>query len=231
MAFLLASLPYLGDDGDLLAVLPAGLLKTEKDEEARKLLMQCFDLKVLATNGRAAFAECYARTVLVHARRRRKRRALGSTATSPKMAGHRRRGQVIVGRGSVQMHLLPEKLPKDSLPLVHSTELNDGKVQTGRRRAPDGRSIIKGPAVLLPRVGRPDKKKICLYLSRSPIVISDCICALVCGDSEHARAVREVLVSKWSTVEKEYGGTCAPYLTVRSLVQLCRALGFRARSL
>jgi len=230
MAFLLASLPYLRRDGDLLAVLPAGLLKTEKDEEARRLLRHRYDLEVVATNGRSAFQGCYPGTVLVHVRPLREGRALGQMVGSPKTACRWRRGHIVVRRGTVQMHSLCEDLPKKSLPLVHSTELSDGKANTGRRGGPDGRSVVRGPAVLLPRVGRPSKDKISLYLSRSPVVISDCVFALLCEDSEHARAVQKAFTNRWPTVEQEYGGTCAPYLTVRSLVGLCGHFGFRAKS-
>ena len=230
MAFVLASLPYLRPDGDLLAVLPAGLLKTEKDEKARELLRQRFDLEVVATNGRSAFEGCYPRTILVHLRACRKLPRRDESVPSLKIARHQCHGEIVVKRGTVQMHSVSEDLPEDCLPLVHSTELTGSKINTKRRRAPSGRSVVRGPAVLLPRVGSPCKEKVGLYLSKRPLVISDCVFALVCKDSQHAKVVQKVFVNRWAAVEKEYGGTCAAYLTVRALMRLCERFSFRVKS-
>ena len=83
-----------------------------------------------------------------------------------------------------------------------------------------------GPAVLLPRVGRPSVEKIAVLDNGVGVAISDCVIALACASDTAALEVRGRLVQKWPRLEQLYTGTGAPYLTVESIHKLLGYLGF-----
>src|SRR5262249_49003723 len=128
---------------------------------------------------------------------------------------------VALVRGTVQMH----DRANGPRTLVHSTDLIQNSVVLNGHVAPDHRPSVVGPAVLVPRVGQPSKEKICTYLRRKRVALSDCVIGLQCRTTEDALSVQNRLVSKWRKVVKVYSGTCAQYTTLGRIERLLRDLG------
>ena len=223
LAFVLASMGYLTTGGELIAVLPAGSIMSEKDRHSWEMIKRIARCEIVAEYPRGAFAGCTARTVVV-------RVTLGEPGPHGKEPPAFRRNApgvaVRIMRGSLQMHSADWTDSAEALPLIHSTELGT-TIRAGGRVRNQGR-VLKGPAVLLPRVGKPDVKKLTLYMMGNRILLSDCVVALQCRTKAEARTVYDVLRKRWQTLEKAYGGTCARYIALRRLAEALKAMGIEA---
>lgn len=114
-----------------------------------------------------------------------------------------------------------------TFPFIHSTNLKDGTVVLRGTRRAIHKKLMRGPAVLLPRVGQPQLKKIAVYSLRNPVVLSDCVVAISCENTAQAKKVRSVLSGGWAKVRGHYGGTCAPYITLASVRAVLEEFGFK----
>lgn len=226
MAFMITAIPYLSRGGEMIAVLPAGCLRNERDEQAWAFLREIGQVDVLAENGHDTFPGFSPRTVVV----RFTNGPCAASAVSPTKSD----GRIVmfpsipleVVRGRVSMNTLNGDHPEVTRPLVHSTELEEGGVNLTRRTVDGAYRSVPGPSVLLPRVGRPSRLKIHTYKGRGSIVISDCVIALKCRTTAEAEVVRQTLLENWDEVERHYAGTGARHLTVRTLSRLLTGYGF-----
>ena len=231
IAFILESLPYLKPKGQLVAILPAGCRKNQKDKLAWKIIRRFCRVEMIRENGPKTFKDCYARTVIVRLTRKNVK-----SNVNLKMNENRRSRELIAGdskmnifRGSTQMFSLIEKKGKGSIPFVHTTELRRSRIDLNRYSIAMKNTAIKGPAVLLPRVGTPMKDKVVLYLSPSLLALSDCVFAIRCKNISNAQKVRWSLLKNWDRVKSHFVGTCAKYITIEGLSELLQKLGFQIR--
>lgn len=206
----------------LIVFLPAGSRPSEKDRQAWEYLELQFEIALISNFGRGAFARGAQSTSvyrLTHAASlgRLQRDAEPSSHVVPRYKRHSCvNAPVRIVRGGHQMHW-PTATHKAARPLVHTINLVDGGVRfTGRRATKSTRSIT-GPAILIPRVGKPDPSKICLYLRRTPIVPSDCVFGLLVETPAEALAVQLFLREEFDTFQACYVGTGARFLTIRRL--------------
>ncbi len=226
LAFVLQSLPYLAPDGQLIALLPAGCLTSQKDKQAWNAVKQSYSVEDFGTNGRGTFDGCHAETVIVRLvslnKKFRKKKPIGPGARvnvpSPTT--------IRVFRGTAPMYLANGAHSTETMPLVHTTELERDRLNLAARTIERKWKSMRGPAVLIPRVGRPYRHKIKLYLGRKRIVLSDCVIALSCRTPVSARELQSALLQNWDSLQKEYGGTCAPYITLYSIQTFLESLGF-----
>ena len=117
--------------------------------------------------------------------------------------------------------------PISGVPLVHSDGLQKGLIRPPARFVDTAKSLVKGPAVLLPRVGLPRADKIAVLSEEAgPTALSDCVIALGCESLADGDRVRDVLVEEWDAVRAAYVGSCAPYITIARLRTLLGKLGF-----
>lgn len=222
-SFILQSLRYLRPGGQLVAIIPYGALHSEKDEVARGAVSARYGLDVVRTCERGTFRAGTPRTAVV-------RVGLGPELTGEALPPPQGRVEtafeVSLQRGSLPVHRSVAE--EGVLPLVHTTELREGAVTVGSLWAPQGSRSIVGPAVLIPRVGKPLRKKLALLeRSRGPVALSDCVLAVECSEEGLAERVLRALHRRWETVERAYGGTCARYITLKALSQLLVEAGFR----
>jgi hypothetical protein len=115
----------------------------------------------------------------------------------------------------------------DYMPLVHTTELLKDRINLAARKTEPSESAIHGPAVLLPRVGNPSEHKLKLYLKNEPVVLSDCVIALRCETKGQAQNLQSILLQNWDRLHAYYVGTCAKYITVRSLHFFLSSIGLK----
>ena len=221
MAFVLNALRYLAPDGELVCVLPAGSLHTQKDQRAWAFLRTFFHVYLVSRNGHKTFDGCFARTVLVRLRRRalpRRVRNATSTSGNPKAD----LGRVTLYRGRLPMYVVKGE-GGNSVPLIHSTCLRHSSVDFKQFATGRLSHAITGPTILLPRVGRPDKSKVVLYRGRRLFVMSDCVLGLQCAFNP--AAVHSHILKEWSLISRLYKGTGARFLTVAALAEGLRGLG------
>lgn len=222
MAFVLNSIQYLTPRGRLVAVLPASALSSQKDKAAWSHIRAAFSVRNVAGFGLKTFPDCAASTVIVRLQRKQ-----GSTQGPSRGTMFRRtlRMEASLIRGAVPMHAARNGLAGPDFPLVHTTDLQGkrlGKTEYSIRLC---HRYAIGPSVLIARVGRPAKSKCLLYLARKRLVLSDCVYAVRCGTSEHAKQLHATIQANWEKFASLYSGTCAPYLTVSALHSVLSQLG------
>jgi hypothetical protein len=221
MAFFLGASALVGVDGQLVALLPAGVLTSQRDFTGRQWLHEHGSLEKVARVSKRAFRGAVAETVVMR--------------WTPRPGGHQLRAPEnndVVGeaagwnvvRGARQMHTVQPGSGPDTVPLVHTTDLKQGGIAQGTNIRPsDGDRVICGPAILVPRVGRPDVRKLVLYLG-GPIALSDCVFGICHPDEGSCALLHETLIADFDGLKERYGGTGAPYLRRADLVALIAEL-------
>ena len=229
LAFVVNSIDYLAEGGELIAVLPEGSLTSEKDATTWSLLRRMGDTEVLKNNGLRTFAHAAVRTAVV---RFQKRHSRVKTEPSPVLNNGSASCQellppVHIVRGTTQMNEIQRgEGYADSIAFIHSTHLQDFKVSSHYKvRGRLGRCAA-GPMVLLPRVGQPKRSKVAQYLDRDVFMLSDCVIALMCHSPGRAELLWRDLQSNWSLLEQEYVGSGARYITNRRLSDFLTRLGY-----
>ena len=229
LAFVINSIDYLAEGGELIFVLPEGSLTSEKDAETWNLLRRMGDTEVLKTNGLRTFPRAAVRTAIV----RFQKRHSCAKAEPPLVLNTRsasRQGlhpPVRIVRGTTQVNEIQQSEGcSDSIAFVHSTHLQNFAVSTyDEVRGRVGRCAI-GPMVLLPRVGQPKRSKVAQYFDSDAFLLSDCVIALMCHSSEIAEFLWKDLQANWSLLEQEYVGSGARYITNQRLSGILLHLGY-----
>lgn len=235
LSFVLNSTRYLTKNGQIIAILPYGCLDNEKDKIAWMYLHQIGKVEIIGTNGYKTFAQCSARTVTM-------KFCKGAITKSEdkvqqvhhghindfknKVSVSMRDTEVRLIRGNISMFKVNGgNKSNKSIPLVHSTELQNGRLLASKYTTEIVHKQISGPVILLPRVGNPNKSKIVFHKNRNPFVISDCVLAIKGSNIRVTRKVYQTLLEHWPLVEDRYTGTCARHITLKSLTKLLKALG------
>ena len=223
MAFLLNAIRYLAPEGEIIAILPAGSLSSQKDERAWALLRMMVGVEIVGTNGHRTFNGCFPRTVIV---RLSTVKGTLPVRTQRNTASVSRPYTLVLHRGKVPMYTVPECAPENAVPLVHSTSLQESRVILGEFYAKAGEVVVvQGPLVLLPRVGQPKDTKLVFYKGTRKFAISDCIFALSCTRRGLAR-VYASMKKNWKSVERLYTGTGARYVPSSTIAGFLHSLGF-----
>jgi predicted RNA methylase len=209
MAFLGTTLTYVSSRGVIVAILPSSCLTSEKDAPARRALNRFYKLEVLGEGHVNQFANCSVHTVFVVLKRRLQARRLRVVRTNAPEDP-----RWLVTRGN----LPAATVCKDpgSPPFVHSTELIDGKVELIRGGLA-GRGYVVGPAILIPRVGRPRASKVCWLEAGTQIVLSDCVISIQSKNLIELQNLKAWLIENWTLVESRFVGSCAKYITLQIL--------------
>lgn len=228
LAYTIAAMEFLAPAGQLIALLPSGTLTSQKDAANWQRLRCRFEVEVLFYLDNRTFRECSAETVIVRfSKRASPVRARKRPDASLKAFNFRTKGFLKVGlfRGKVSMNEVANETG-GIFPLVHTTELKNRKALMERKRAlRSDYKPISGPAVLIPRVGRPTLDKVALLSKSDTVVLSDCVIALRCDSERAAASVRKFIDSNWKPFSKLYSGTCAKYITLRSIERFLQKAG------
>lgn len=216
LAFLVLSINYLSANGEIAAILPESTFSSEKDFQAWSAIRTVFTIQKGSTANRGVFDGCFAKCSVVHLRRRVRAKAKATATTMPTATI-----QVRMVRGSVPMHI---QTGSDRV-LVHSTDLYGAKVTLNGHVASRMKPSIIGPCVLLPRVGKPRIDKVCLFVQRRRVALSDCVIGLECESSDEARWLHAQIIEHERDFYKLYSGTCAQYTTVRRLTTFLAKIG------
>lgn len=217
MAFVFKAIPYLRDGGELVAILPASCLTSEKDFAVRDIIKCMTESFEIARFSNTAFEGCSASTVIVRFRRRKHFQrpkvepSFKSTSSGDKVL------KVKLVRGCVPVYRAENGFAGKKFPFIHSTDIVSSEVSQYKRSVKIETRCMQGPAVLIARVGSPATKKCAIYDCEQTIVISDCVIALQCNSIGVANKVRKRILARWDSFAKLYSGTCAPYITMNAL--------------
>ena len=225
MAFLLIASDYLSPAGEVVAILPAGSMNSEKDRAAWNVLRNRFIIRIVSEHDNRTFISCDSNTQIIHMKRitnPRKAPLMYPSETLDRPAGRTERPKVTLYRGQVQMHAVPP----GRTALAHSTDLRNYKLVLNGHKTNSSSLSIKGAFIVLPRVGSPLKEKIAFHETSKKVAISDCILALACQSKSETIGLHRSLLNSWPLLESQYGGTGAKYLTVSRLANLLRGLGY-----
>lgn len=216
MAFVLAAMSALSPTGRLVTILPAGARMLVRDESAWGLIGQSCTPAIRLRYPRGSFPKVTASTELHVIDRKGEWIAPAKLPTPPALSCN------CLGpiRGWLQMHSVTDD--PDGCVLVHTSNLVDGKIQMASTRRVVTWRFLSGPAVLLPRVGKPNPSKVTVHRAGA-VALSDCVFAVPCTSIRQAERLRKRIRESWQVIEVRYTGSCAPHLTLSNLrAALCR---------
>ena len=222
LAFVMEATAYISKRGELVCIVPESALFSQKDAEGWSALKERFRVETVHRCAAKTFNPCLARTFIV---RLSNGPADSASAPAPATGMMSDKGVRIV-RGVTPRHSVESEQREAAFRVVHSTDLQGGIVGDSRLSVSTPRRMIRGPAVLLPRVGRPAIGKLCLLRSGVCVVPTDCVIGLQTKTIGDAKSLLERLQGSWNRLEALYRGTCAPYLTLDLLTALLHSLGF-----
>jgi predicted RNA methylase len=225
VAFVLRSLDMISSSGQVVAVLPRGCLSTKTDEAAWRAVEESFAVRVMNEYGKRTFSGYSPRTVLVQIRPRRRgpRPGVVQIPALPRVGDHFNMPVTIV-RGWTQMYTVEYRQDGELLALVHSTDLSGGTL-CSYSGCVSGQHSVRGPGVLMPRVGQPASSNLGILPSEHQVALSDCVIALLTATERDALALHRTLVDSWPIIEQAFGGTCARYITLDRLGSALRRCG------
>jgi hypothetical protein len=221
LAFVVDALTYLGEGGQLVAIIPQGVINSALDAEARRLLQEHYGFEVVELIPPIGFKDCSPRTAIV-------RLTAGISLAAIEEPVELVEGDIIshLLRGSISNTRVENSDHPLSLPFIHTTDLFNGKLCGPKKRLFLSDVVYAaGPAVLIPRVGKPDVNKIVLLPTGMKAVLSDCVMAVECLTLRDAHELHRRLITQWSVLEQTYGGTCARYISVDTLAKFLQKSG------
>lgn len=222
LAFTARALPYLSDKGEILALLPASVLDSERDQTLLDVLRDQYRVTQVGPLQKSAF-EGHAISVAVVKLWKRPRPFKGTRSIKSPLRSIDYKASV--GCGRLPVHVA--RPAKNGLRFVHTTDLQEGKIMKGGRTVSANNVTISGPAVLMSRVGLPAKSKIA-YMPRGTIVPSDCVIVIQTEPRGHEATLASLLRENWTKLKATFGGSCAPYTTLNRVVMLLSSLGVAA---
>lgn len=218
LVFAAHALSFLAPGGEVIAILPASVLVSERDADLLAAMQAWGSVEQIGEVRKAAFkSHAVAVTVLRISKAQR-----GTAPKEKPFLVSLRPYAVEIARGSLPVH--DYVATKIGPRFIHTTDMRDGRLLTSRRRASPKLRCVKGPAVLIPRVGRPSASKIVL-LPKCDAVLSDCVVALHTTPPGNERALASLLRENWNSFQSAYGGSCAPYTTVKRVSDALLRIG------
>ncbi|MET4107661.1 hypothetical protein [Hymenobacter sp. UYP22] len=227
LAFVVDALAYLSPGGQLVAIIPQGPLYNDLDVEARQLLKRHYGFEIVELIPQAGFKDCEPRTAIV--------RFTEGVSIKPEFIALEApvndilapcNLQARVVRGSISNSRVESSDHPLSFPFIHTTDLATGKLDVTKKRIfKSDVEFATGPAVLIPRVCKPDVNKVVILPVGITAVLSDCVIAVECLTLSDAEKLRNYLVSNWSLTEQIYVGTCARYVSVSGFSTFLVSIG------
>lgn len=210
MLFLMRALRYLSEDGGLYAILPISCVYSEKDKKAWEYLKANYNACILEEPTRVYFAkDCSPNIVLVYVGRYHVE--VTHAQTAPDFSAL---PVTDIVRGCVRMQSPAYSNKKSAVHLIHTTNMQKGKLMGLRRIAPGQNLLVEGPGVVIPRVCNPNPSKIALLEGTHTYALSDCVIVLRTATQEDAIAVRDHILNHWQDFTTIYKGTGAQYTTL-----------------
>lgn len=213
MSFLVSSLDLINDSGAIYAIMPIGTINSQKDSAIWAQLFQSYRVQVHQESERVLFGDREPNVVILSLRKGHTNRPFFEIPclTLP--------FEFKLYRGAKNMFLLGKH--PGGIQLIHTTSLRENKVSYNLTVS-QAFKCVKGPGVLIPRVGLPKKDKICLMMSKQRAVLSDCVILISTKTSKDSRMLKQMLLDDWDNFSCLYKGTGAKYVTIDKLNKYLR---------
>ncbi|MES2276782.1 MAG: methyltransferase [Bacteroidota bacterium] len=212
MKFLVTALKYLEKTGALYAILPTSIAYSQKDSKLWNALEKKLNLSILEEPKRKYFKDCAPNVILV---------SLNDFSQESKYKNITRISldfeDVSVFRGKVSMNLISN--PAGTKFLIHSTNIRNNELVNLSIKLDKKLSEITGPAILMPRVGKPKPSKMCIIYSNETYVLSDCIIAIKFKNIKETKLLYRYILNNWELIEDMFKGTGARYITLDKINQ------------
>jgi len=221
MLFLSRALLYVRPGGVLRAILPIGAVCAERDAVLVRYLRKKYGFREYWRSSDISFCGKTPNVVFVELRKPRNVASVKiveqSKFTAPTYL-HRGCFNVVEAQRVRQDQVAPGLVR-----YVHTTDLQKGVVCDSDFWVPAaGRRIVRGPCVLIPRVGTPSLNKVSVVSTKCCYVLSDCVIALQCKSLGGAARLKRLIKLKWMNYQKIYAGTGARYTTLRRIDEFLR---------
>jgi len=210
MMFLVEAIKYISKNGCLYAIMPISVAYSQKDKKLWKFLVDKYKLTVLEIPNGNHFKNCSPSIIFI------------SINDNPKYSIPTDFNQISLNglsisifRGKVSMYTVQNTNEGEFI--VHTTNLKNNKIKNLSIRVQNKLSEVKGPAVLIPRVGNPNPKKICVISQDTTYILSDCVLAILTITIKDAYEIKSILLENWTCLNELYKGTGARYITIERL--------------
>lgn len=209
MKFLSESLKFLSNKGCLLAIMPISVCYSQKDKKIRNYLMVNYNLNIIDIPDGSFFKNCSPSIVFISINIKNTNHAISRKNVSLGFSNYR------IFRG--KLSVCDAKYKQKGLTFIHTTNLKNNNLENLNKKVGVNSSIISGPAILLPRVGKPSRQKYCLIPDNSLYAISDCILAIQLRNYSDAKKMYNKIIENFDTLKDQYKGTGAKFITVERL--------------
>lgn len=208
LVFIINSLPFLAQNGKIIALMPEGAIRGERSREAIAFIEKGYELKVLEEFSANSFSDCYAKTVIISVSSKKIKNK--SAIKSYKKSSFK------ITRGNTSMFKVG-KQDDNKIPIIHSTSLTKNGIVLNGNNGIGISHIISSPTVLIQRVGKMQKHKVVLYTEAGKASLSDCLFAIEVDDEDEGKNVVGYIHNNWNLFINEYIGTCAQFITIERL--------------
>lgn len=216
MFFLMRALRYLSEDGGLYAILPISCVYSEKDRIAWEYLKKNYNACVLDEPNRVYFSKkCSPNIVFVYAGRYPMQKVEVSGQADFSILP-----VIEIVRGCTRMQNPAYSKKKVAIPLIHTTNIQKGKLVNLKRVIPGIQLTVDGYGVVIPRVCNPNQNKIALLDGAHTYALSDCVIVLRTANQKDAEQIRNHILDNWSDFISIYKGTGAQYVTLERVRRL-----------
>jgi len=207
MMFLVTALKYLDQSGFLYAILPTSVAYSQKDSRLWNALEKKLNLCILEEPKIKYFKDCAPNVILV---------SLNDFSQESKYKNITRISLDFEGLSVFRGKMSMDKLSpcQEGKYLIHSTNLQNNNITNLDIKLNNPLSEIYGPAILMPRVGKPKKSKVCIVGKYESYVLSDCIIAIKIPSIKEARLLYKYILNNWELIEEMFKGTGARYITL-----------------
>lgn len=217
LRFLLRATAYASPEAEICAILPISSLYGEKDRSARLRLESDWSIDLVEKLPRGSFPGCFAEAAIVRLSRKSSDGDKKNLERPPPF------DHATITRGRVHVHTAKPKRGGPRVEFIHSTNLTNFKVSRSSLHV-DPVHVIAGPAILIHRVGRPSRSKVCMLEAGRRVQLSDCVIAIQAHGSEEIESIFENLMENYPILKSAYIGTGAPFITVSRLSDLLSTL-------
>lgn len=223
LAFVARALDYLKPGGEVLAIVPASCVTSQRDRALLGAMRKSFTVEQIGEINRNGFDGCSVAVIVMRISYTKLARRQSRALASPKLVMLKPYAVKIM-RGTVPIHRT--SIDVAGVRVLHTVDLRS-KIDAPERWTQEPRRIVSGSAVLLPRVGRPDATKL-VHMNLPTVALSDCVIAIKSEPAGHEQEVLRLLRSNWAAIEQLYGGSCAPYITIEQLQTFLLSLGLQS---
>ena len=213
MMFVMRAIKYLSATGGMYAILPISCVYSQKDRRAWQCLQSRYNACILEEPDRVYFGNsCSPNIALVYIGHQKKEIIKKSVVTD-----FSRFFVNDIVRGCFRMQNISYSNSHKALRLIHTTNIQNGKLVKLRRVLPEGKQTVNGYGVVIPRVCNPNPGKVALLDGLYTYVLSDCIIVICTPTMEIAKQIRAHILENWPIFITLYKGTGARYTTIEKI--------------